>query len=243
VRAFRARGNPAFVIVVPQVAFHGTQVAMGEELPPIRRVRELARLGAREVALLDLDGTTAGDVLPQWAETMVAVSGVPLRFDGRVHEGARIERLARAGFGSVVVDQTAAFDPMVLRWALDLYGPRTVVELQVDSTGDYLFDPPPAAFDREVVEAVGGLHFQGARRVLWRDVDATAGAPPLQRLLELADRYPGLRLTYQGAVRDVEAVAELAMVGPAIEAVLVDERRVLDGSLDLDAANRAAAAR
>lgn len=209
---------------------------MGEELPPVRRVRELVAMGAEEVGVLDLDGTLAGDVLPQWLEALVAVSGVPLRFDGRLHEGSRIERLARAGFGSLVVDQTALYDPVVLRWAIDLYGPRLVVELQVD--GDYPFDPPPGAFGTELVELVGNLHFQGVRRVLYRDV--TGAQPPLQRLLELVDRLPGMRLSYAGAVRDVEAIAELAMVGPGIEAVLVDAARVERGELDLVAAMRAA---
>lgn len=210
---------------------------MGEELPPVRTVRRLVELGAAEVSLLDLDGTLADDMLPQWTEAIVAVAGVPLRFDGRLHQGARIERLARAKFDSVVVDQTAVFDPVVLRWALDLYGPRLVVEVLVD--GDYVFDPPPAAFGRELVDVLGGLHFQGVRRLLYRDV--TGEALPLQRLLELRDRLPGTKLSFQGGVRSVDDVAELAMVGDAIEAVLVDAGRIVDGELDLAAANRAAA--
>lgn len=224
------------MIVIPQIAFHADAVGMGEELPPVRMVRELAALGAQQVSLHDLDGSLAGDVLPQWVEAIVAVAGVPLRFDGRVHEGARIERLARAGFASVVVDQTAVFDPFVLRWALDLYGPRMVVEVLVD--GEYVFDPPPAAFGRELVDVLADLHFRGVRRMLYRDV--TGQALPLQRLLELRDRLPGTAFTVQGRIRGEGDVAELAMVGPAVEAVLVDAARVLDGSFDLAAANRAA---
>lgn len=225
------------MIVVPQVAFHATQVALGEELPPVRLVREVVAAGAREVAVHDLDGTLAGDVLPQWVEALVAVAGVPLRFDGRVHEGSRIERLARAGFASVVVDQIAVFDPVVLRWALDLYGPRLVVEVLVD--GEYVFDPPPAAFGRELADVLGELHFRGVRRVLYRDVTGTA--LPLRRLLELRDRLPGTTFTYQGTVGGPGDVAELGMLGTAVEAVLVDAARVSDGSFDLQAANRAAA--
>lgn len=224
------------MIVIPQVAFQATQVALGEELPPVRVVRDLVEQGASEVAILDLDGTLANDMLPQWVEALVAVAGVPLRYDGRLHEGSRIERFARAGFASVVVDQTAVFDPMVLRWALDMYGPRLVVEVQVD--GEYVFDAPPAAFGRELVDVLGDLHFQGVRRLLYRNV--TGQDLPTQRLLEFVDRMPGTRITYQGGVRDIEAVSELAMVGPAIEAVLVDSLCVTDGDLDLRAANRAA---
>jgi phosphoribosylformimino-5-aminoimidazole carboxamide ribonucleotide (ProFAR) isomerase len=225
------------VIVVPQVAFRATEVAMGEELPPVRIVRDLALQGAKEVSILDLDGTIASDVLPQWLEALVAIADVPLRIDGRIHEGSRLERLAKAGSASVVVDQTAVFDPVVLRWALDLYGPRLVVEVLVD--GDYVFDPPAAAFGRELVDVLAELHFQGVRRLLYRDV--TGEALPLQRLLELRDRLPGTRITIASRVRSVDDIAELAMLGAAVEAVLVDSELVLDGTIDLVDANRAAA--
>jgi phosphoribosylformimino-5-aminoimidazole carboxamide ribonucleotide (ProFAR) isomerase len=224
------------MIVVPQIAFHATEVAMGEALPPIRTVRELVAVGAREVALLDLDGTLANDVLPQWAQALVAVAGVPVRFDGKVHDGARIERLSRAGFRAVTVDQAAVFEPMLLRWALDLFGPRLLVEVQVD--GEYVFDAPPAAFGKELVDVLADLHFQGARRLLYRDI--TGEELPMRQLLELADRLPGMRVTFQGRVRDVGDVEELAMLGATVDAVLVDAERVLDGSFDLGAANRAA---
>jgi phosphoribosylformimino-5-aminoimidazole carboxamide ribonucleotide (ProFAR) isomerase len=228
----------ARVIVVPNIAFRGDLVAAGEELPPVRIARQLVELGAREVALLDLDGVVAGDVLPEWLPSLVAVAGVPVRFDGRVHDGSRIERLTRAGLATVVVDQDAVFDPIILRWALDLHGPGLCVELQVD--GEYVFDAPPEAYGRELVDVLEALHMSGARRVLYRDV--TGEALPLQRLLELGDRTPGLRFTYQGsAVRTVGDVTELAMVGPVLEAVLVDSQLVLDGGFDLAAANRAAA--
>ena len=202
----------------------------------MRVVRELVALGASEVSLLDLDGQVASDVLPQWMQSLVAVAGVPIRFDGRLHDGVRIERLSRAGLATLVVDQHAVFDSIVLRWALDLYGSALCVEVQVDS--EYVFDAPPAAFGRELVDVIGDLHMRGARRVLYRDV--TGAELPLQRLIDLGNRVPGLRYTYQGgAVRTVDDVAELAMIGAPMEAVLVDAARILAGDFDLAAANRA----
>lgn len=222
--------------MIPQIAFHAERVAMGEELPPVRLVRELVELGAQEVAILDLDGSLASDVLPQWTEAIVAVAGVPVRFDGRLHDGRRLERLAKAGFASVVVDQAAVFEPILLRWALDLYGPRLLVEVQAD--GEYVFDAPPNAFGRELVDVLGDLHFQGVRRLLYRDVTGTE--LPLRALLSLTDRLTGMRIVYQGpAIRSVDDVRELSMVG-SLDAVLVDAERVFDGQLDLAAANRAA---
>ncbi|MBC7460046.1 MAG: hypothetical protein H7287_01655 [Thermoleophilia bacterium] len=225
------------MIVVPNIAFRGREVAAGEASPPVQLARELVERGARELALQDLDGVVAGDVLPEWLPSLVAVVGVPVRFDGHVHDGARIERLAKAQLGTVVVDQTAVFDPIILRWALDLHGPAICVELLVD--GEYVFDAPPDAFGREVVDVVERLHMGGARRVLYRDV--TGKALPLQRLLELGDRAPGVGFTYHGsALRTVSDIAELALIGASLEAVLVDAQRVLDGAFNLAAANRAA---
>jgi len=233
-----ARGEQAPVIVVPQIAFHAHDVAMGEELPPVRMARELVAAGAREVALHDLDGVLASDIIPEWLQTLIAVAGVPVRFDGRLHTGDRIERVARAGLSTVVVDQTAVFEPLLLRWALDMHGAKLCVEIQAD--GPYVFDAPPSAFGKELVDVLADLHFQGVRRFLYRDV--TGDGLPLQRLMELADRVPGARFAFQGAVRSVGDVEELAMVGGALDAVLVPAAAVLAGTFDLTDANRVAAA-
>ena len=112
----------------------------------------------------------------------------------------RSGRLPMAEFGrraaDALVDEAA---PMLLRWALDLFGPRVVVELQVDD--EYLFDPPPKAFGTEVVDVLTALHVQGVRRILYRDVNPAA-EPPLSRLQELGDRVP-IRLIRDG---DLEAI-------------------------------------
>lgn len=225
------------MIVVPQLAFSAGLVALGEEQPPVQAVRDLVVAGAREVSILDLDGTLAEDLLPEWVASVVALGGVPLRFAGRLHEGVRIERLARAGFSTIVVDQRAAFDQILLRWALDVHGSRLAVEVQVD--GPYVFDPPPSAFSHELAEVLSRLHFQGARRIVLRDV---AGQRlPAHELLELRDRLPGMRFTYHGrAANDVAAIAHLAELGPVMEAVLVDAEAITSGHLDLTALNQVA---
>ncbi|MCW2955885.1 MAG: 1-(5-phosphoribosyl)-5-[(5-phosphoribosylamino)methylideneamino] imidazole-4-carboxamide isomerase [Thermoleophilia bacterium] len=224
------------MIVVPQIAFRSGLVASGEALPPVKLVRELSAMGAREIGLLDLDGELASDVLPEWAQTIVAVAGVPVRFDGRLHDGRQIERLTRAGFATVVVDQSSVFDPILLRWALDLYGSHLVVEVQVD--GEYVFDAPPAAFGRELVDVLVDLHFQGVRRLLFRDV--TGETLPLAQLLELGDRLPGTRIAFQGAVATVDDIRALAQLGGIVDAVLVHSDHVTEGRIDLAAANVAA---
>lgn len=226
------------MIVVPQVAFRAEQVAAGDAAAPLLRVRELARAGATQVQLLDLDGTLGDTQLPSWLDSLIAVSAVPIRIDARLHAGDAIERFARTTCSSIIVDQSAVFDALLLRWALDLLGDRLVVELQLD--GDYLFDPPPAAFGIDVIEALGAMHFQGVRRVLLRDV--TGEHAPLRQLLTIANRHSGMRLTYVGAVRSVTDIADIASVGPCVEAVVVAADYIDDGRINLAAANLAAGA-
>lgn len=217
------------MIVVPQIPFRAGEPSADHGEAPARIVDELVARGAPEVAILDLDGAIARDVLPEWTRSLVADAAVPVRFDGHLHDGSRIERLAGAGFSTIVVDQRAVFEPVLLRWALDVFGPRLAVELQVD--GEYVFDPPTSAFHREVVDVLADLHLQGVRRLLYRDV--TGQQLPVQQLRDLAERLPGMRIDYHGrAVRGRADLRELAVVGPALEAVLVDAQLVLDGSLD-----------
>ena len=224
------------MIVVPQLAYSGALVSSGEELPPVAAVRELGRLGAQEVQLLDLDGGNTEDPVPQWLEALVAIAGVPIRYDGRVHDARGAERLTRPRFATLVIDQTALFDPMLVRWALDLYGPRLCVEVQVD--GEYLFDPPKHAFGSELVDVLSSLHVQGVRRVMYRDV--TGSTPPLAHLQELGDRVPGIQYSYAGAARSLQDVRSLASLGQIVEAVIVDASAVASGSIDIHAANRIA---
>lgn len=226
------------MIVVPQLAFSGARVAAGDDLPPVADVRTLVALGAREVQLLDLDGSLALEpVLPQWVEALVAIAQVPVRFDGRLHDAKAAELLTRARFGTVVIDAASLFDSSLVRWALDLYGSRLCVEMQVD--GAYLFEAPEHAFALEAVDALSALHVQGVRRVLYRDV--TAGAIDLQRIQDLANRVPGIQLTYAGPVRTLADVARVASLGSRIEAVVVDAARVLAGHLEISDANHIAA--
>lgn len=224
------------MIVVPQLAYSGALVASGEELPPVAAVRELGRLGAREVQLLDLDGGSTEDPVPQWLEALVAIAGIPVRYDGRLHDGRGAERLTRPRFSTLVIDHHALFDPMLVRWTLDLFGPRLCVEVQVD--GEYLFDPPKHAFGSELVDVLSALHVQGIRRVLYRDV--TGAAPPLAHLQEIGDRVPGIQYSYAGAARSLDDVRSLAALGPVIEAVIVDAAAVASGSIDILDANRIA---
>lgn len=222
------------MIVVPQIAFSSKLVSEGEELPPIAAVRELARLGAKEIQLLDLDGGIADMPLPQWLEAIVAVAGIPLRFDGRLHDARDTERLTKPRFSTIVIDHTTLFDPMQVRWALDLHGSKLCVELQVD--GEYLFDAPQQAHSLLVEEILSALHMQGVRRILYRSISESA-AQSVLRLRTLIDRVPGMKYTYYGGVKSLADIALLAKLGLGVEAVVIDAKDVASGVIDISKAN------
>lgn len=196
---------------------------------PRALVELLTRRGAKAFQLRDVDGVFGSSELPPWlASTIEAAGTAPVQLDAALADSQAIERATGLGFDSVVISMRALFEPMQLRWALDLLDRRLVVELQAD--GDYLFDPPAGAFGMELREAVRQLHFQGVRHVLIRDV--TALEVPLTRLQDLGGNL-GMDITYQGPVRTLDDIRELTMLDPRhFHAVVIGEA-LLTGELDI----------
>lgn len=199
----------------------------------------LLRKGARAFQLRDPEGlVTAEEELPGWLDRLFALVGddAPVQHDGATEDSHALERLAAAPFDSIVVGMGGLFEPLRLRWALDLLGPRLVAGLEVD--GDYLFDPPSAGFSLELMEAVRQLHFQGVRHVLYRDV--TGSELPLQRLQQICGSLT-MDVTYSGVVRALGDVEELTLLDPRHFRAVVLGEPLFDGRIDIGEATRIAA--
>jgi phosphoribosylformimino-5-aminoimidazole carboxamide ribonucleotide (ProFAR) isomerase len=222
--------------IAVQLTASGGAIALGEELPPISRARELVAAGARELVLLDVDGAVGRDVVPEWLDTLAVVTDVPLTLDARVHDARVLDRLARSRASEIVVHHAAVFEPSTLRWAIDLLGERLIVELQIDD--GYVFDAPEQAFGREAADVVSDLHLQGVKRLIIREINA--GAPSLAQVQQIAVRSQGVRLTYHGAVRSVQHVAALAALGPYLERTVITDEVIKTEAMSLDQVYRAA---
>ena len=217
------------------------QIAIDEHLPlqgpgcVADLTRTLVDQGARQLVVRDpmqrmlRQRSGAGDSM--LLSLIAAAGSVPVVLDAGLSHGDMIDRVARMPFAAVVLDAQALFDPMLLRWALDVLGERTMVELRSD--GDYLYDPPESGYALELVEAARQLRFQGVRRVLLRDVTGTE--LPLPRLQAIAD--VGLDVTFQGMVRNLDDLRDIAaMTSPHVHAVIVGDA-LYDGRIRLAEAN------
>jgi phosphoribosylformimino-5-aminoimidazole carboxamide ribonucleotide (ProFAR) isomerase len=222
------------VLVRAQISITSDRLLFGDG-NVLTLAEALVAKGARALQLRDIDGDIPKGDLPVWLEQLFATLGgdVPVQLDSAVHDSSAIERLAAVPFDGIVVGMKALFEPMLLRWALDLLGPRLVAELNVD--GDHLFDPPPHGFSLELGEAVRQLHFQGVRHVLFRDI--TGLELPLNRLQTVCGTL-GMGVTYAGPVRSLDDIRELTMIDPVHLLGVVVGEPLYDGRVDIGRATR-----
>jgi len=201
-------------------------------------IEQLLARGARAFSLREVDGAICtGNELSRWVRAAVeAARGLPVQLDASLTDSRVIEWVSKVGFHTVVIGMQALWDPALLRWALDLLGPRLVAELNVD--GGYLFDPPEGGFGLELADAVRQLHFQGVRHVLIRDV--TALEVPLTRLQSVSGNL-AMDITYHGPVRTMDDIRELGMLDPRHLRGVVVGAPLYDGSMDVAEASRLAA--
>ncbi len=208
---------------------------MGEELPPVRRVRELVALGAGEVRCststgrLPATSCRSGGIARAGVRRATALRRAPCTRD-RASSGWRVRGSARSSSTSPACSTRSCCAGRSTCTAHASWSRcrRRRVRVRRPARGVRPRARRPRrrpALPGRAARAVPGRDLAGAA------VAATARAvgPPAR-----------LRFTYAGPVADVDAVAELAMVGPAIEAVLVDADRIARGELDLGAAIRAA---
>jgi phosphoribosylformimino-5-aminoimidazole carboxamide ribonucleotide (ProFAR) isomerase len=220
------------VIVMPQISVTADRVVFGDG-DAVSIARTLVAQGARAVQVRDVDGRlAAAPGQATWLGELVDQAEVPVQLDAALFDPSAIERVARIGLATIVVAQVAAFDPALLRWAMDLLGHRLVVELQVD--GQYLFDPPRAGYALELIEAARRLKFQGVRHVLFRDV--TGVELPLQRLRELTVDV-GMGVTFAGLVRSLDDLRELTVIDSSNLLAVVVGEPIYDGRIRLADAN------
>jgi phosphoribosylformimino-5-aminoimidazole carboxamide ribonucleotide (ProFAR) isomerase len=201
----------------------------------VARVSQAVDAGATFVALRDPIGRWAAAAdTPLWLRTLASLD-IDVRYDGSLTDPRAIERIARLPFDDMVIGVNAAADPSLLRWSIDLLGPRLVVDVPVDDS--YLFDPPAPMFGVEVIEVLRLLGAHGTRRAIWRDV--TANEVPLGRIRGLASAT-GMDLDYHGPINSVTDLADLAAIaGDVVTGVIVGEP-LFDGSIDMGEATRIA---
>lgn len=222
------------MIVVPQIAVTAQHVAAVDGGDAFEIARTFVSQGAEALQLRAIDSASATS--PEnldWLEQVAKAAGVPVQFDGAIAGSQALERVARRGFASIVLSMEAIFDPLLVRWALDLLGDRLVIEICAD--GDGLFGAPASSADMEVIELAHQLRVQGVERLLIRDV--TGVSLPINMLRRLCDEARA-QVSFSGLVTSLEDIRQLSRISrTAMEAVIVGEP-LYDGRINVGEATK-----
>jgi phosphoribosylformimino-5-aminoimidazole carboxamide ribotide isomerase len=202
----------------------------------------LAAQGAPALSVTDLDAVRAGAPFHLGLAAEIArAAGVEVGYRGGLVTPSDVERALDAGLGPLVLDTAAFGDPAVLRFAVDLLGPRLAVAL--DAEGDAVRLPFGDAGPLPLVDAAAELAYRGVSDLVYTDL-ARAGTltgPNLSGVAALCDAV-GVGVTCAGGVRNVADIRALAGLGHANLRAVMLATALHEGRLDLIDALAAATA-
>jgi phosphoribosylformimino-5-aminoimidazole carboxamide ribotide isomerase len=180
---------------------------------PLEAARSFVEAGARFLHVVDLDGARAGEPASLGhLEVIARELEVPVQYGGGLRSLASIRAALAAGAARVVLGTAAYTDPELLDRALERWGGRVVVA--VDVRGGRLMIDGWREEGPELEPALSGLNDAGAPRYLVTAIarDGTLDGPDLtlyRQVLKLTDRP----VIASGGVRNAEDVWALRDVG------------------------------
>jgi phosphoribosylformimino-5-aminoimidazole carboxamide ribonucleotide (ProFAR) isomerase len=210
------------MVIVPALDVRGGRLARGGSTPVVERARELARDGASQLHLVDLDGAETGTFanLELLADAARA-SGVPCRLAGGISLVQHARDAFAKGFAGVLFSSAVFGDDDALR-EIARFGDRAIVE--IEARAGFL---EPRGGDAELVQIATGrgalasaraAAVAGIRGLYLIDVDADGAlaGPPLA-LIDAVRTVVGaeLQLHAGGGVRDLDDIRALAARGVA----------------------------
>jgi phosphoribosylformimino-5-aminoimidazole carboxamide ribotide isomerase len=218
------------------------EAATSYDSDPVEAARRWARMGARALHVVDLDGARAGaPVNLDQIRQIVRVAGIPIQVGGGLRTLEAVLEAVRAGAQRVVLGTAAYRDVDLLDEVVARIGDRLVVSL--DARGGHL----AAAGWIEQTElpvqvAIERLRARGVRRFVYSSIerDGMLSGPDLDAIRQVALAVQG-SFVYSGGVsslEDLRAVARLRQVnlaGVIVGKALYEQRfSVADGQAALE---------
>ena len=208
---------------------------------PIRVAEDYRRSGADRLHFVNLSAAKDGGHDRRFLQLVSRLSQIiDVQVGGGIRDLPSVWRHLEAGATAVVVGTMLFTDPDAARAAVALFGPQSiVVALDVDGekvkilgwrkdSGSGLWDAARLA------------ERLGIRQVLATDIsrDGMGSRPNVALYAEWKRRFPGLRITASGGVRDAEDIRALEETG--CDSVVVG-RALLDNSVTFSSLVRACA--
>lgn len=213
------------------------------EVEPLALVRHYAKLGAKWVHIVDLDGARDGALAHRPLLGELARDGnAALQVGGGVRSEAIGCDLFALGIGRVVIGSAAVEHPeQVLHW-LKSWGPERVclaLDVRLDAAEvPYVVTRGWQVETATVLWDVIGRYAQaGVRHVLCTDVarDGALGGPNLALYRDAVRRHPQIHWQASGGVRDAEDLQALADTG--VDAA-ISGKALLESRIDAEAMRR-----
>ena len=204
---------------------------------PVAVARGFADAGARNLHVVDLDGALSGETENYGIiRKIISATGMSVEVGGGIRDGERIEKYLSAGAARVILGTAAAEDHEFLCAAVEKYGSRVAVGVDVKDGKVATHGWTRAAGD--AFGFIAELEKIGVNNVIVTDVsrDGTLGGTNMDLYCELKKRF-SLDITASGGITSVSELCELAKMkiyGAVLGKALYDGKITLSAALETE---------
>lgn len=210
---------------------------------PIQQAQAFARLGAKRLHVVDLDGARAG--APRQIELIIEIakeSGLETQVGGGIRDDQTLKQLFDGGIARVVIGSLAVKDPVCVNRWLAAYGPTRIIlafDIRLDDQGvpRVLTHGWQDVSPQSLWEILDLYASHDPKTVLCTDVarDGMLQGPNLDLYAAMRHERSSLNVIASGGVSDLSDLKKLAAL--SIDAVVVG-KAIYEGRIDLAAALR-----
>ena len=203
---------------------------------PAAIARQFAKISARDLHIVDLDGARSGTQLNRsLIQAIASESELSIQLGGGIRSHDAVADWFNAGVSRCVIGSLAITEPTTVRsWMAD-FGPDRIVlalDVNIDENGAAMLTTHGWTRPSQtcLFECIESYMEHGLRHVLCTDVsrDGALAGPNLRLYADILARYPALQLQASGGVRDINDLYDLRKLGvPAA----ISGRALLDGKI------------
>ena len=201
-----------------------------------------AKLGARRLHVIDLNGAAAGKPKNESAiKAIVAAAGdMPIQLGGGIRDLDTIERYIDAGIRYVIIGTAAVKTPGFLHDACTAFTGRVMVALDAKN-GKVAVDGWSKITGHDVVDLARKFEDYGVEAIIYTDIgrDGMLTGVNIEATVELA-RQLTAPIIASGGITDLNDVKALCKVEPEGIIGAITGRAVYQGTLDFAAAQKLA---
>ena len=201
-----------------------------------------AKLGARRLHVIDLNGAAAGKPKNESAiKAIVAAAGdMPIQLGGGIRDLDTIERYIDAGIRYVIIGTAAVKTPGFLHDACTAFTGRVMVALDAKN-GKVAVDGWSKMTGHDVVDLARKFEDYGVEAIIYTDIgrDGMLTGVNIEATVDLA-RQLTAPIIASGGITDLNDVKALCKVEPEGIIGAITGRAVYQGTLDFAAAQKLA---